>query len=309
MPLTFLQGDLFLSRAQTLAHGANCRGRMHAGVAVEFRRRFPRMYKEYKRRCHSQLLLPGDYFLWKDNQPWILNLATQAETGGATQAFVRQCLVRLAGGYADEGITSIAMPRIAAGLGGLPWEDVRNLIVETLGELPIAVFVYEEYVEGHQGDEPGIDSALHEDESCKPVLFSGRRRGRWDAFSNFAKTPIVVDGSNYPTVEHYFQASKACTAASHEMIRTASTPKEAKRLGRRVELRADWESVKIAVMRRGLLAKFTQHPELRWLLRATGDRPIHEDSAHDAQWGWMNGTGKDLLGRLLVEIRATLQES
>ena len=282
---------------------------MRAGVTVEFQRRFPKMHKEYKWRCHARLLSPGEYCLWKDDQPWILNLATQADTGGATQAFVRQCLVRLADGYADEGITSIAMPRIAAGLGGLAWEDVRSLIVGTLGELPIPVFVYEEYVEGHQVDEPGIDGAEQEEASCKPVLFSGRRRGHWDALSNFAGTSIVVDGEDYPTVEHYFQASKACTAAEHEMIRTASTPKEAKRLGRRLQLRADWESVKIDVMRRGLLAKFTQHPELRRLLLATGDRPIHEDSAHDAEWGWMNGRGRDLLGRLLVDIRTTLEKS
>jgi O-acetyl-ADP-ribose deacetylase (regulator of RNase III) len=154
MPIHYLRGDLFLSRAQTLAHGVNCRGRMGAGIAVEFRRRAPEMFQEYRRRCHHQLLRPGDLFLWTSTTPWILNMATQAASGGAVEGYLEQCLRRLAAEYDDLGITSLAMPRIAAGLGGLPWETVRYWLQQLLGDLPIAIYVYDEFVEGLQVHEP-----------------------------------------------------------------------------------------------------------------------------------------------------------
>jgi hypothetical protein len=79
--------------------------------------------------------------------------------------------------------------------------------------------------------------------------------------------------------------------------------------GRVVQLRPDWEKVKIDVMRQGLMAKFTQHAGLRQLLLDTGDRVIHEASPNDAIWGWMGGSGQDLLGKLLVETRATIRKA
>jgi ribA/ribD-fused uncharacterized protein len=77
-------------------------------------------------------------------------------------------------------------------------------------------------------------------------------------------------------------------------------------VGREIQLRPDWDAVKLDVMRTGLLAKFRQHDQLRRLLLSTGNRPLHEDSANDATWGWKNGAGQDLLGLLLCEVRKTL---
>jgi len=59
-----------------MAHGVSCAGRMGAGIALEFRRRFPEMFQEYRRRCYKKRLQPGDLFLWKQSQPWVLNMAT-----------------------------------------------------------------------------------------------------------------------------------------------------------------------------------------------------------------------------------------
>lgn len=65
MVVEYVSGDLFETQCQTIGHGVNCRGRMGAGVAVEFRRRFPEMYQEYRRRCHAGELSPGEIFLWE----------------------------------------------------------------------------------------------------------------------------------------------------------------------------------------------------------------------------------------------------
>lgn len=307
MPVKYVRGDLFLSEAQTLAHGVNCRGRMGAGIAVEFRRRFPKMYKEYRQRCHHEELRPGDLLLWKESTPWVLNLATQDRTSGATIAFVEECLTGLARGRANDGITSLAMPRIAAGLGGLAWHEIRDLIDSILGPLPIPIFVYEDYVEGLAADEGLVEGSHAHAEDEEPVLFWGNRHREWQGLSNMHVALFSVDGKQYQSVEHYFQACKAATEWEHEMVRTATTPIEAKRLGRQVRLRPDWDEVKLAVMQTGLTEKFRQDFVLGRLLLSTGNRPIHEDSPHDSEWGWMNGEGQDLLGLLLNEIRQLLR--
>lgn len=140
-----------------------------------------------------------------------------------------------------------------------------------------------------------------------PILFYGKHN-EYPEFSNFYVAPIELHGRQYSTVEHYFQACKAKTRGAHEKIRKASTPAQAKRLGREVDLTPNWERLKTGFMLDALMAKFTQHPDLKQLLLSTGDRVIHEDSPTDAIWGWMGGSGQDLLGRLLMQVRATIRK-
>jgi ribA/ribD-fused uncharacterized protein len=87
---------------------------------------------------------------------------------------------------------------------------------------------------------------------------------------------------------------------------------QAARLGRdrKQKLRLDWESVKVGVMRRAVLAKFTQHEELWALLLSTGEARIVEHTENDDYWGdGGDGSGKNMLGRILVEVREQLRAS
>ena len=78
---------------------------------------------------------------------------------------------------------------------------------------------------------------------------------------------------------------------------------------RRERLRRDWESAKVNVLREAVLAKFTQHVDLRELLLATGDAKIVEHTEQDDYWGdGGNGRGKNMLGRILMEVRQTLRD-
>jgi len=129
-------------------------------------------------------------------------------------------------------------------------------------------------------------------------------------FSNFARYPIQLHGKTWPTSEHFFQAQKYAGTPREEEIRHAKTPSEAARLGRdrKVGLRPDWESVKDAVMREAVLAKFTQHDELRELLLSTGDATLVEHTENDSYWGdGGDGSGRSMLGRILMEVRAELR--
>ncbi len=152
MPVVFCKGDLFLSGAQTLAHGCNCRGVMGAGIAVAFKKRFLDMFERYKHVCTFGEFTPGKAYVDKKCTPWVLNLATQWAFSGAELKFIKQTFQWIADKYQEEEITSIAMPQIGAGYGGLNWHSVKELITDILHPLPIPIYVYEKFVLGVKGD-------------------------------------------------------------------------------------------------------------------------------------------------------------
>ena len=131
-------------------------------------------------------------------------------------------------------------------------------------------------------------------------------------FSNFAPFPINVDGERWPTSEHYFQAQKFEDESYRQTIRKTKSPMQAARLGRdrKQKLRRDWESVKVGIMRNAVMAKFTQHAELHSLLLSTGEAKIVEHTENDDYWGdGGDGSGKNMLGRILMEVRDKLRQA
>lgn len=134
---------------------------------------------------------------------------------------------------------------------------------------------------------------------------------RYGEFSNFAPFPIELNGRRWPTSEHYFQAQKFAGTEHEEAVRLAQSPMVAARMGRSRQrpLRADWEKVKDDIMRQALRAKFTQHPKLRSLLLDTGDAELVEHATKDHYWAdGGDGTGRNMLGILLMELRAELRQ-
>lgn len=125
---------------------------------------------------------------------------------------------------------------------------------------------------------------------------------RW--LSNFYPAEILYDGLTYPTSEHAYQAAKTLDVKKRQYIANLPSPGKAKRAGQLVVLRADWEQVKIAVMREIVRAKFSQHPDLRFKLVQTGDEELVEGNTWgDRFWGVCNGSGQNQLGKILMEVR------
>lgn len=125
-------------------------------------------------------------------------------------------------------------------------------------------------------------------------------------FSNFAPFPVRIDGKKWPTSEHYFQAQKFIGDEHIEEIRKAKSPMIAARMdrSRKRPLRKDWESVKVSIMRKAVLAKFNQHEDLCEMLILTGNAKIVEHTSNDSYWGdGGNGSGKNMLGQILMQIR------
>eukprot|EP01060_Flectonema_neradi_P012285 TRINITY_DN19156_c0_g1_i1.p1 TRINITY_DN19156_c0_g1~~TRINITY_DN19156_c0_g1_i1.p1 ORF type:complete len:155 (+),score=22.89 TRINITY_DN19156_c0_g1_i1:55-519(+) len=135
-------------------------------------------------------------------------------------------------------------------------------------------------------------------------------RELFGGFSNFSKHIVDLDGHAWRTSEHYFQAMKFEGHPDYMDILNAPDARTAANMGRDRcrPLRSDWDAVKDDIMRKVLRAKFTQHEDLNKLLLGTGDMTIIEDTKNDSYWG--NGgddTGKNMLGKLLVELRTQLR--
>ena len=138
------------------------------------------------------------------------------------------------------------------------------------------------------------------------VEIIGPFTGQYAFLSNFWSVEIDFEGKVYPSVEHAYQAAKTPVLGARTMIRQARTAGWAKRLGRQVPLRPDWEDVKVGIMRALLRSKFA-HPELREQLLDTGTAPLVEiNTWRDTFWGVYQGRGKNMLGLLLEEVRAEL---
>jgi len=161
----------------------------------------------------------------------------------------------------------------------------------------------------------------------KPVFFfaGSPELNEFKEFSNLHDAPILVDGIKFPTVEHYYQWSKARLFgdedAQQKILKSAS-PKTAKTIGKKVkDFNAErWETDKVAIMQRAIKAKLMQHPDIRKKLLATGTRRIAEANPRGKFWGI--GTsyntskadnpdkwpGKNTLGQIYEELRRQLKE-
>jgi hypothetical protein len=130
--------------------------------------------------------------------------------------------------------------------------------------------------------------------------------------SNFAPYPIDLDGKRWPTSEHYFQAHKFAGIDYAEAIRIEKSPLAAAKMRRsRVHpVRSDWEDARVEIMRRAVRSKFEQYAELKSLLLATGAAEIIEHTENDSYWGdGGNGSGKNLLGVILMQVREELRRA
>lgn len=131
-----------------------------------------------------------------------------------------------------------------------------------------------------------------------------RFKYRW--LSNFHLVSIDYEGIVYPSTEHAYQAAKTLDVELRKKIAALEKPVQAKKLGAKIPLRDDWESIKLGVMETVLRKKF-QDPELKQKLLDTGNEELIEGNWWgDTFWGICKGVGENHLGKLLMKIRSEL---
>lgn len=142
--ISFVEGNLFESPAQVLVNTVNTVGAMGKGIAKEFKRIYPEMFKKYLQLCEDGNFKIGDLFLHKTENKWILNFPTKEHWRNPSKIeFLQAGLKKFAKEYSKMGIHSIAFPPIGSGNGELDFEKtVRPVMLEYLGYLPIQVLIY-----------------------------------------------------------------------------------------------------------------------------------------------------------------------
>jgi len=156
-----VEGDILLSKAEAIAHGVAANDPMNQGLALALHERYPSMHKDYHHWCHQNHPKPGEAWVWGGvSGIRIVNLLTQeggydagSGPGKASEPNVNHALRALKKIVTKEKFQSIALPRLATGVGGLDWNQVKPLIEAQLGELDIPVFVYVVFVQGQQANE------------------------------------------------------------------------------------------------------------------------------------------------------------
>jgi N-glycosidase YbiA len=135
----------------------------------------------------------------------------------------------------------------------------------------------------------------------------------YGCFSNFSPHGIKIQGTFWPTVEHYYQAQKFVGTVDEvviPLIYAAETPEKAAALGRcsTRKLRSDWDVVKTQIMQEAVLIKFLTHADIRKVLLTTDDQLLVEDSPNDYFWGCgAEKTGQNHLGKVLMSVRQEIR--
>ncbi len=130
--------------------------------------------------------------------------------------------------------------------------------------------------------------------------------GYYAFLSNFYPSIITVAGIAYPTVEHAFQAAKTYDLEKKNRIAAMRKPAQAKRFGKNLELRSNWETAKIGIMKDLLIRKFNGTWFTRRLIKTATAELIEGNVWGDVFWGMCNGRGKNRLGKILMDIRTVL---
>jgi ribA/ribD-fused uncharacterized protein len=139
-------------------------------------------------------------------------------------------------------------------------------------------------------------------------MFHSKGQEDYVFLSNFHNVSIILKDKVWPSVEHCYQAMKTVCEKDQEKIRRASSVSQVKRLGNQIELRPDWDDIKVDVMKAIVKAKFVQNKQLSKRLIDTGDSELVEYAPWgDIFWGVnKEGVGENMLGKILMEIRGEL---
>ena len=153
-----IRADIFSLDVQTLVNTVNCKGAMGRGIALEMKKRFPKMFEHYKRYCDNGDLRPGMTLPYRpDTGQWILNMAIKDHwKDPARMEWIERCLEKFSNYYQHLGITSVAFPHMGRANGWLPWPPLLALMRQYL--LPIGESI-DVYLVEFPGQQPDLENA------------------------------------------------------------------------------------------------------------------------------------------------------
>ncbi len=156
-----VSGDILLTQAKAIAHGVAPSDHFNQGLAHALREQWPSMVKDFRHYCSAHHPKAGEIWSWAGaGGIRVINLLTQepakgdgGHPGKATLSAVRHALEALHKEIVHEKIPSLALPKLATGVGGLDWNEVKEIIVEKLGTLEIPIYLYSTFHPGQKAKE------------------------------------------------------------------------------------------------------------------------------------------------------------
>lgn len=142
--IIYVKMDIFESPAQVLVNTVNTVGVMGKGIAKQYKKLYPEMFKEYQMFCEKGLLDIGKLWIYKTDKKWILNFPTKKHWRNKSKIeYIEKGLEKFVSTYKEKGIRSISFPPLGCGNGGLDWEnEVKPLMEKYLTKLDIDVFIH-----------------------------------------------------------------------------------------------------------------------------------------------------------------------
>lgn len=139
------KGNIFNTKAMAVVNTVNCVGAMGKGIALEFKLRYPEMFKEYQKTCFEKRLRPGQILPYRKSNPWILNFAIKDDwKDPSKEEWIEETLIKFCTLYKQLGIKSIAFPWMGAMNGGIPIEKIKSIMRKYLEKIEdIEIEVYE----------------------------------------------------------------------------------------------------------------------------------------------------------------------
>lgn len=159
--IQYVSGDILLSKASAIAHGVAPNDNFGQGLALTLREQWPAMYKDFRHYSHTKHPKEGGVWAWKGpGGPIVFNLLTQehpasnnSNPGKASLSYVNSSLKALKKEMLKSEIQSLAITKVATGVGGLDWKDVKPLIESTFADVNTPIYVYETYEKGTEAKE------------------------------------------------------------------------------------------------------------------------------------------------------------
>jgi len=156
-----LSGDILLSRAKAIVQGVAPNDDFMNGLALQLRERMPAMYKDFRHYCQTKHPKSGELWTWMSaDGRFLINLMTHeaaytrgSKPGHASLSHINRALRALRNFIKKEKPASLALPRLACGVNGLNWDEVKPLIEKQLGDLNIPIYIYTNYRKGIKADE------------------------------------------------------------------------------------------------------------------------------------------------------------
>ncbi|MCQ2071583.1 MAG: macro domain-containing protein [Bacteroidaceae bacterium] len=144
--ITFINGNIFNTKAQTIVNTVNCVGVMGKGIALVFKLRYPLMFDLYQDYCKQKLIGIGKLWIYKGDpmDPWVLNFPTKTHWKLTSEyEYIERGLQKFVDTYKEKGITSIAFPLLGANNGGLDKDKVLDIMLSYLSRCDIPVEIYQ----------------------------------------------------------------------------------------------------------------------------------------------------------------------